>query len=168
MNNLQALARAYRQFLLELGEEFKKVKEEKLYDGHSETFIDCVKSPDIGFTTSEVNTLIKMYDKFCLLEIDDLPSHHAMKIMVNKNVDMDLLTDAQNLSVTDFKERIKDEETGNQDRTYKYEVIARVQETGNIKRVYEETKEEAVSKILEEDFGLDWKKIQQAKDSLSC
>lgn len=112
------------------------MKEEQSYGGFADTFVDAVKSPEIGFTVAEANTLIKMYDKFCLLEPQDLPSHNSMKLMVSKAVDMDLLEQAQTLSVTDFKEAIKDKETGTQERTYKYEVIKRVVETGNIKRVY--------------------------------
>lgn len=137
MDNLQALALAYRKFLLELGEAFKQAKEEKIYTGYADTFIDMVKSPEIGFTNAEVLTFIKMYDMFSLLEVNELPSHHAMKIMVNKKVDMDVLESAQTLSVTDFKELLKDEETGSQERTYTYEIIKR-NETGNIKRVYDE------------------------------
>ena len=137
MENLTLLAQAYRKFQLELGEAFKDAKENKTYEGYSDTFIDMVKSPEIGFTNSEALTLIKMYDMFSLLEVDALPSHHCMKLMVNKNVDMALLESAQTLSVTDFKELIKDEETGSQERTYTYEIIKR-NETGNIKRVYDE------------------------------
>ena len=138
MDTLKELSIAYRKFLLEMGQEFKRVKERKSYEGFADTFIDCVKSPEIGFNPSEVNTLIKMYDKFMLLEPEDLPSHNNMKLMVNKAVDMELLADAQTLTTTDFKEKVKDDETGTQERTYSYEIIKRCNETGNIKRVYEE------------------------------
>lgn len=137
MEEIQTLAQAYRKFLLELGEAFKNAKEEKTYEGYADTFIDMVKSPEIGFTNAEVLTLIKMYDMFSLLEANELPSHHAMKLMVNKKVDMSLLEAAKTLSVTDFKELLKDEETGTQERTFKYEIIKR-NEAGNIKRVYDE------------------------------
>jgi len=147
MNDIIILARAYRQFLLELGEEFARLKQDKGYEGFADTFVDMVKSPEIGFMTAEVNALMKMHKMFALLEPQDLPSHHAMKLMVNKGVDMELLGDANTLSVTDFKEKIKDEETGNQDRTYTYEVIKRCNETGNIKRVYDEEKEEAIKQL---------------------
>lgn len=147
MNNLQLLAQAYRKFLLELGQEFKNVKDNDGYNGFADTFIDAVKSPEIGFTVAEATALIKMYDKFCLLDADDLPSHHSMKLMVNKAVDMDLLEAAQTLSVTDFKEHIKDEETGTQERTYRYEIIKRSIETGSIKRVYDEEIEQALKEL---------------------
>ena len=147
MNNLQLLAQAYRKFLLELGQEFKNIKDNDGYNGFADTFIDAVKSPEIGFTVAEATALIKMYDKFCLLDADDLPSHHSMKLMVNKAVDMDLLEAAQTLSVTDFKEHIKDEETGTQERTYRYEIIKRSIETGSIKRVYDEEIEQALKEL---------------------
>lgn len=147
MNNLQLLAQAYRKFLLELGQEFKNVKDNDGYNGFADTFIDAVKSPEIGFTVAEATALIKMYDKFCLLDADDLPSHHSMKLMVNKAVDMDLLEAAQTLSVTDFKEHIKDEETGTEERTYRYEIIKRSVETGSIKRVYDEEIEQALKEL---------------------
>lgn len=147
MDNIKKLAMAYRKFLLELGDSFKHAKENKEYEGFADTFIDMVKSPEIGFTPSEVESLIKMYDMFCLLEVDDLPSHHSMKLMVNKKVDMNLLEEAKTLSVTDFKERIKDGEIGTQERTYTYEVIKRCNETGNILRVYNEEKEEAIKQL---------------------
>lgn len=147
MDNLQLLARAYRKFLLELGQEFKNIKDNDGYNGFADTFIDAVKSPEIGFTVAEATALIKMYDKFCLLDADDLPSHHSMKLMVNKAVDMDLLEAAQTLSVTDFKEHLKDEETGTQERTYRYEIIKRSIETGSIKRVYDEEIEQALKEL---------------------
>jgi len=150
MDNLRALVRAYRLFMLELGEEFKKVKEEEEYEGFADTFIDMVKSPEIGFTVHEAETLIKMYDKFCLLEVDDLPSHNIMKMMANKKVDMDLLESAQTLSVADFRELIKDKELGTQDRTYTYEIIKRAVETGSIKKVYGEELEQAKQNLLNE------------------
>jgi len=138
MENLLELTKAYRLFLIQLGLEFKMVKEYKAYEGFADNFIDMVKSPEIGFTPHEANTLIKMHDMFSLLEPEDLPSHHSMKLMVNKKVDMKLLESAKTLSVTDFKESIKDEEIGTQERTYTYEVIKRTNETGNIARVYDE------------------------------
>lgn len=147
METLKELSVAYRKFLLELGQELKAVKEDKSYEGFADNFIDCVKSPEIGFNPSEANTLIKMYDMFCLLEPNDLPSHNNMRLMVNKSVDMDLLHDAQTLTTTDFKEKIKDEETGTQERTYTYEVIKRCNETGNIKRVYEDELPEAINSL---------------------
>lgn len=149
MTDLLILAKAYRSFLLELGQEFKDVKENEEWVGFADSFIDMVKSPEIGFTTSEVNTLIKMYVKFCLLGQNDLPSHNAMRLMTNKNVDMELLESAQTLSLTDFKELIKDKETGTQERTYKYEIIKR-NETGNIKRVYDEELKEALKQLNDE------------------
>jgi hypothetical protein len=151
MDNILNLAKAYRKFLLELGQEFKVIKEEGGYEGFADSFIDLVKSPEVGFTSAEVQTLIKMYDMFCLLEVDELPSHHAMKLMVNKKVDMDLLESAQTLSVTDFKELLKDKELKTQDRTYKYEVIRRTVESGSINRVYGEELEEAI-KIINNDI----------------
>lgn len=147
MDEILMLSKAYRKFLLDLGGTFKAYKEKKLYDGFAESFIDMVKSPEIGFSPSEVEQLIKMHDMFGLLEVDDLPSHHAMKLMVTKKVNMDLLEDAKLLTVTDFKEKIKDEESGTQERTYKYEIIKRVVETGNIRRVYGEELEAAVKEL---------------------
>jgi len=150
MQNLQLLARAYRVFLLELGEAFKEVKESDGYIGFADTFIDAVKSPEIGFSVAEANSLMKMHDKFCMLEEHDLPSHHAMKIMASKAVDMDMLASAQTLSVTDFKELLQDKKLDTQERTYKYEVIKRAVETGSIKRVYGEELEEALKTIKDE------------------
>lgn len=150
MDNIKLLAQAYRNFLIELGQEFARVKEEELYDGYADTFIDAVKSPEVGFTPAEVNHLIAMAHKFEMLEPNELPSHHSMKLMASKPVDMDLLDSAQTLSVTDFRELVKDKETGTQDRTYKYEIIKRVVETGNIKRVYGEELEEALTQINNE------------------
>lgn len=149
MDNLRTLAQAYRSFLLELGEELREVKNNKEYEGFADTFIDAIKSPEIGFTVSEAETLIKMHNMFCLLDIDDLPSHNIMKLMVNKNVDMDLLESAKTLSLADFRELIKDEELGTQERTYTYEVVKRSVESGSIRKVYGEELEEAVSKIQE-------------------
>jgi hypothetical protein len=143
MDTLKLLATAYRQFLLGLGQEFKRVRDEKDYEGFADTFIDAVKSPEIGFTVAEVNALIKMYDRFSLLEAEDLPSHHAMKLMVGRAVDMALLEDAKTLSLSDFKERIKDDELKSQDRTYRYEIMKRTVETGNLSKVYGEELEEA-------------------------
>ena len=147
MDNIKLLAQAYRSFLLELGREFESLKDSEDYDGFADTWIDMVKSPEIGFSVAEANQLIKMARMFDLLEPKDLPSHHAMKLMVTKKVDMNLLEDAKLLSVTDFKEKIKDEETGTQERTYKYEIIKRVVETGNIRRVYGEELEAAVKEL---------------------
>lgn len=141
---------AYRQMLLELGEEFKRVKEEKQYEGFADSFIDFVKSPEIGFTPAEAEALIKMYDMFCLLDVHDLPNHHAMKIMATKKVDMGLLESAQTLSVSDFKESVKDKELDTQDRTYRYEVVKRTVESGNIKKVYGEELEEAIKQLENE------------------
>lgn len=146
MDNLLLLARAYRKFIVELGAEFKNIKDNNGYAGFADTFIDAVKSPEVGFTVAEANTLIKMYDKFCLLDSEDLPSHHAMKIMANRDVDMDLLESANTLSVTDFKESLKDKELGTQERTYKYEIIKRAN-SGSIKRVYEDEFEQALKEL---------------------
>lgn len=153
MENITLLAQAYRLLLVQLGMEFKRARDEELYDGYADTFIDMVKSPEIGFTNAEVQTLIKIYDMFGLLEPDDLPSHHSMKLMVNKKVDMDLLEAAKTLSVTDFKESIKDKELNTQDRTYRYEIIRRTIETGNINKVYGDEINEALKQI-ESDAGL--------------
>lgn len=150
MENVLLLSRAYRAFIVELGQAFRELKSSKSYDGFSETFIDAVKSPEVGFSVSEVETLIKIADMFELLGVDDLPSHHAMKLMVNKKVNMDLLESAKTLSVTDFKESIKDDELGTQDRTYKYEVIKRVVESGSIKKVYGEELQEAIKQLKED------------------
>lgn len=147
MNDIKNLTQAYRKFLLELGREFKHLKESKDYEGYAETFIDMVKSPDIGFNVAEAETLIKMYDMFCLLEPEELPSHHSMRLMVNKKVDMDMLESARVLSVTDFKESVKDKELSTQDRTYRYEIIKRTIESGSINKVYGEELEIAVSQI---------------------
>ena len=147
MDDIKLLARAYRVFLLELGAAFAHMKENKSYEGFADTFIDAVKSPELGFSVSEAETLIKMWDLFCLLDEDDLPSHHAMKLMVNKKVDMELLESANTLSLTDFKELLKDKELGTQDRTYKYEIVKRCVETNNISRVYGEELEEAIKNI---------------------
>ena len=147
MDTLKELAVAYRKFLLELGAEFAAVKQSGDYDGYADNFIDAVKSPEIGFNPSEVDGLIKMSHMFGLLEPDDLPSHHNMKLMVNKKVDMELLESAQTLTPTDFKEFIRDEQDGTQERTYSYEIIKRCNETGNIKRVYDDEKVEALKKL---------------------
>lgn len=147
MENIKELATAYRKFLLELGHEFKSVRDNQEYEGYADTFVDFVKSPEIGFNPSEATTLIKLYDMFCLLESDQLPSHHNMKLMLNKGIDMGLLESAQTLTPTDFKELIKDEETGTQQRTYRYEIIKRCNETGNIKRVYEEELPDALKEL---------------------
>lgn len=149
LRHLIDLSTAYRTFLLELGQTFKEVKETEAYDGFADTFIDTVKSPEVGFTVAEANTLMKMYDKFCMLETADLPSHHSMKLLLKYPVDMEQLEAAKTLSVTDFKESLKDTEIGTQERTYKYEVIKRVVETGNIKRVYGEELEEAIKTITD-------------------
>lgn len=147
MDNIILLARAYRSFLIELGTAFKKLKEDESFEGFADSFIDAVKSPEVGFSVSEANYLIKLSDKFGLLEPDDLPSHHSMKLMVTKPVDMNLLESAQTLSVTDFKELVKDKELGTQERTYKYEVIKRSLESGSIKKVYGEELEEAIKQL---------------------
>lgn len=153
MENIKLLAQAYRRFLLELGKEFQRIQENESYNGYADTFIDMVKSPEIGFTPSEVQTLIKMYTMFGLLEPEDLPNHHAMKIMVSKKVDMNVLDAANTLSVTDFKESLKDTELGTQDRTYRYEIIKRAIESGSIKKVYGEELDEAI-KLIKENGGL--------------
>lgn len=145
MEDVLLLTKAYRRFLLELGEAFKRLREEEGFIGYADTFIDAIKSPEVGFTNAEVQSLIKMYDKFGALDIDDLPSHHIMKLMINKRVDMNLLESAKTLNVNDFKELVKDEETGTQERTYRYEVVKRCNETGNIKRVFQEELPEAVA-----------------------
>lgn len=150
MQDIITLARAYRQFLVELGAEFKRVRDEEHYKGFADTFLDAVKSPEVGFTVGEVNNLIKISEVFGLLDIDDLPNHHAMKIIANRKVDMELLTDANSLSVSDFKELIKDRELGSQQRTYRYEVVKRTVETGNIAKVYGEELEEAIKQIKNE------------------
>lgn len=136
MDTIKLLANAYRKFLLGLGQEFKRIRDEKDYEGFADSFIDAVKSPEVGFTPAEVNSLIKMYDMFCLLESEDLPSHHMMKLMVSKGVDMSLLDAANTLSLADFRESIKDTESGTQDRTYRYEIMKRTVETGNLSKVY--------------------------------
>lgn len=151
MENIILLAQAYRKFLLELGAEFKDLKHKQSYEGFAESFIDAVKSPEVGFSVAEAESLIKMYDMFCLLEVSDLPSHHAMKIMANKKVDMDLLESAQTLSVTDFKELVKDKELGTQERTYRYEIIKRSLESGSIKKVYGEEIDTALEQIKKEN-----------------
>lgn len=147
MDNILELVRAYRLFLLELGEEFKSLKTSGGYEGFADSFMDMVKSPEIGFTVAEVDGLIKMYDKFCMLNPSDLPSHHAMKMMATKKVDMDLLDQAKTLSVSDFKEAIKDKELNTQDRTYRYEVIKRAVESGSIKKVYGEELDIALQEL---------------------
>lgn len=150
MDYILLLSTTYRKFLIELGGAFKTMKEEKSYEGFADSFIDTIKSPEVGFTTSEVATLIKLYDRFCLLEPTDLPSHHSMKLLLKYPVDMEQLEQAKTLSVTDFKESLKDKELDTQERTYKYEVIKRVVETGNIKRVYGEELVEAVNQLQHE------------------
>lgn len=149
MEDMKELVFGYRRFLLEIGGHLKDIRDNKLYEGFADTWVDFVKSPEIGFSVSEAETLIKMHDMFCLLGAQDLPSHNAMRLMVNKKVDMELLEDAKVLSLSDFKERIKDKETGNQDRTYRYEVVKRCNETGNIQRVYEEELPEALKALTE-------------------
>lgn len=148
MEDIKLVAQGYRKILLELGNYFLFFKDNPdAYDGYADSFVDLIKSPEIGFSVSEVETLIKMYQMFGMLTPEDLPSHHAMKIMVNKKVDMNLLESAKTLSVTDFKELVKDEEIGTQERTYTYEVIKRIKETGGIKRVYGEELEEAIKNL---------------------
>jgi hypothetical protein len=143
MDDLRELARGYRMFLVELGEHFKRAKEDKTYEGYADTFIDMVKSPEIGFSVAETEGLIKLYEMFGALPADDLPSHHAMRMMVRKKVDMALLESANTLSVADFKELIKDEEMGTQERTYVYEIMKRCVETNSFKKVYGDELEEA-------------------------
>lgn len=150
MDYILVLSEAYRKFLIDLGGAFKIMKDEKAYEGFADTFVDAVKSPEVGFTTSEVDTLMKLHERFSLLEANDLPSHHSMKLLLKHPVDMEQLEQAKTLSVTDFKESLKDKELNTQDRTYKYEVIKRVVETGNIKRVYGEELVEAVNQIQNE------------------
>lgn len=147
MKDIKEIVLGYRRFLIEIGMYFEKIKEDKEYDGYADTWVDFCKSPEIGFSPSEADTLIKMSRMFGLLELADLPSHNNMKLMVNKDVHMDLLQSAQTLTTTDFRELIKDEETGTQERTYSYEVIKRCNETGNIKRVYDDEKEEAIKNL---------------------
>lgn len=147
MENIILLAQAYRKFLLELGKEFKYLQEHGTYSGFAESFIDLIKSPEVGFSVAEVKSLMQMHDMFCLLSPEDLPSHHAMKIMATKKVDMDLLESAKTLSVSDFKESIKDKELGTQDRTYTYEIIKRAKESGSIKKVYGDEIEIALKEL---------------------
>lgn len=150
MENLRELSRAYRLFLIELGQEFQRVRDERLYEGFADTFIDAIKSPEIGFTNAEATAYMAISKSFGLLSPDDLPSHHAMKLMVNKKVDMDLLDSAKTLSLTDFKELIKDDELGTQERTYKYEIIKRAVESGSIKKVYGEELKEAIKQLQDD------------------
>lgn len=152
MDNLLLLVQAYRKFLLELGDEFRLLRDTKAYDGYADTFIDMCKSPEVGFTPAEVETLMKMSVMFALLDPKELPNHHSMRLMVNKKVDMELLEAAKTLSVTDFKESIKDKELGTQDRTYKYEIIKRVVESGSIKKVYGDEIAEALKELNNESI----------------
>ena len=152
MDSLIELIKAFRSFHIAIGEEFTLIKETEGYEGFADSFIDMVKSPEIGFNTAEVNALMKMGNMFGHLDAEDLPSHHSMKLMVNKELDMNSLEDALALSVTDFKESIKDKEIGTQERTYKYEIITRVVETGNIKRVYGEEKDKAIKELYQENL----------------
>lgn len=148
MQDLLELVKAYRVFLLELGEHFQRVKEEELYEGYADNFMDLVKSPEVGFSVDEANTLIKMHNMFCMLKPEDLPGHHHMRIMIKKDVDMDLLESAKTLSLKDFRELVKDDETGTQDRTYTYEVVKRCNETNSITKVYDEVElKEALTQI---------------------
>lgn len=147
MDRLLDLIRQYRVLMLQLGDELAQVKAEELYEGYADTFIDTVKSPEVGLTPYEAEQLMKMYHLFCLLEPEDLPSVQNMKLMVNKKVDMELLESAQTLSNTDFKELIKDKEIGTQERTWEYEIIKRAKESGSIKKVFDEELKEAYEEL---------------------
>lgn len=147
MENLITLVQAYRKFLLELGDEFRLVRDTKAYEGFADTFIDMCKSPEIGFTPSEVQSLIKMSVMFGLLEPEELPNHQAMKLMATREVDMAMLDAANTLSVTDFRELLKDNEIGTQERSYKYEIIKRAVESGSIKKVYGDEIKEALKEL---------------------
>ena len=147
MDDIKLLAQAYRLFLIELGQEFERIKTEKAYEGFAETFIDAIKSPEIGFTVSEVDSLIKISNLFWGADREDLPSHNIMKLMATKNISLDMLNSAKTLSLSDFKELVKDSETGTQNRTYKYEIVKRCIETNNISRVYGDELQEALKTI---------------------
>lgn len=119
-----------------------------------DTWIDYISQPEIGLSKAEADRLIQIYEEFVLRLgfkeefISSIPvkNIHYLLPLVKKHDDtfdvLEMLENAQYLSQKDFRERVYDLKTGNEERTYEYLIMKKCIETGGLTKVHGVSSEE--------------------------
>lgn len=122
--------------------------------GCVETWDDFLKQPEIGLSRLESDRLMKIYKKLILdkdVEVSALAGislQNLKKLTEVEEVTDEIITQAQTLSDKDFKEVLA-ENKNIETRTYKYMVMRKCIETGNMTKVHG-----IESEIIKQTFNL--------------
>lgn len=159
---VEALVKSQFRSDIRLGEKLYALKKQNLYkkaigEGIS-TWEDYIRQPEVNLTAYRAAKLIRLYEHFILRigykpgDLDGVPTY-ALDYIASRNLQdvvlIDtLLDDAKVLSVKDFKERYHDE-VQQTERTYKYMIMRKCVETGNLDKVHDIS-----SEAIQEAFKL--------------
>ena len=119
------------------------------------TWSDFLAQPEIGMTVREANQLIQLAEYVSGVNVPlwELNLATARFAALRGIVDPELLDDMKVLTLKDFKDRHYDKNTDDKgERTYKYLVMKRCNETGNLSKVYTDEVEK-IEKRLAEELG---------------
>lgn len=154
-----SLTNNYKEALVDYGKALKQAKEEykEMVGEGIDSWSDFLKQPEVGLTVREANSLIKLSD---LIEALDVPigqlNLSTVKFAANKGiVEPDLIEDMKVLTLQDFKEQHYDHSQQQEDapRTYKYMLMKRCVETGNLSKVLGVEEDKILEKFSDEING---------------
>lgn len=118
------------------------------------TWHDFLAQPEVGISVREANEMIKLLELETAIGVPLTQLNLATaRFAASKGIyDYDLIEDMKVLSIKDFKDRHYDTvvKEDNAPRTYKYMVMKRCVETGNLTRVYGDEVDVAVKNIEKE------------------
>lgn len=126
----------HRLRLVELGGMLKEAKESEIWKDEIgegiDTWYDFVAQPEIGFTVTEADMLISMYELDIIApdKVQFIPTN-TLKYLIKKGGDID---DAMVLTTKDFKKKYFDSKRRGTE-TFKY-MIMKVSDDGTMSRVF--------------------------------
>ena len=123
-----------------------------------DTWEEFLRSPEIAMTVSEANRTMQLYEYFVLKyelsedELADVPVkslRHMLPRLKSGEIESDdipeLIGAASTLTFNEFKERMYDVQFEDENRTYKYIVMRKCNETKNLSKVVDISHEEILT-----------------------
>jgi hypothetical protein len=144
----------HRLLTLQIGSLLSGLKHDDNFENETgvDSWYDYISQPEIGLSNAEANKLMLVDNIFKDVDVVQLVNIPFKNLLVIAKTDKptEHLTDAEVLSHKDLKERLYEKKTEDTiNRTYKYMVMKKCVETGNLSKVHD-----IESETIEETFNL--------------
>lgn len=160
MNNYFDVFSAYHKAKNQLGKYLKELKESEEFVQLSglDNWYDFIQQPEVDLTSQEINKLISSYDFLCQNNLPLDISQRRISLLKKTNNPEEIFEETKLLTYNDMKERIIDikneKENNPNNRSYKYIIMQKCNETNTLKRVVGVESEEILNKFKINENGI--------------